>query len=77
MSENDPFAEVCGHIQAAGSALAAALVACDRLPADVRRDPGTGGDLGAIRENLFAAARHLDRAERLAYPLPRAEEEPE
>ena len=71
---SDPFREVCGHAQEAGSAVAAALHAIDRLHPAVAADPGTGGDLAAIRSSLLEAGRLIDRAERLAYPLPETDE---
>ena len=71
---SDPFREVCRHTQEAGSAIAAALHAINRLPEAVVADPGTGGDLAAIRANLLGAGRLIDRAERLAYPLPEMDE---
>jgi hypothetical protein len=73
---SDPLVEVCRHAQAAGSAVAAALHAIDRLPPAVPAHPGTAGDLAAIRASLLEAGRLIDRAERLAYPLP-AMAEPE
>lgn len=72
----DPFADVCGHVQAAGSSIAAALLACERLPGWVAEDAGTGGDLASIRRYLMEAGRCVDRAERLSYPLPRQEPYP-
>jgi hypothetical protein len=74
MSATDPFREVCGHVQAAGSAVAGALQACDRLPAEVLEDAGTSRHLAAIRRCLLETGSLLDRAEHLAYPLPRPDE---
>jgi hypothetical protein len=66
---DEGFPVVCAHVQAAGSAVAAALAECDALAPSVGCDSGAVGDLAAIRRSLLDAARLLDRAERLSYPI--------
>jgi hypothetical protein len=63
------FSSICEHVRTAGSAIAAALIECESLGRSAAVDAGTAGDLAAIRANLIDAARHLDRAERLSYPI--------
>jgi hypothetical protein len=65
----DIFSSICEHVQTAGSAVAAALIECESLARSAAADADTAGDLAAIRANLMDAARHLDRAERLSYPI--------
>jgi hypothetical protein len=64
---DEGFPVVCAHVQAAGSAVAVALLECDALAPAVGSD--AGGDLAAIRRILLDAARLLDRAERLSHPI--------
>jgi hypothetical protein len=63
------FSGICGQVQTAGSAVAAALIECESLARSAAADARTAGDLAAIRANLIDAGRHLDRAERLSYPI--------
>jgi hypothetical protein len=65
----DRFAMLCDHVQRAGSAVAAALLECESVASSVAADAGAAGDLAAISRNLLDAARLLDRAERLSYPI--------
>jgi hypothetical protein len=65
----DVFSSICEHVQTAGSAIAAALIECESLARSAAADARTAGDLAAIRANLIDAGRHLDRAERLSYPI--------
>ena len=65
----DVFSGICEHVQTAGSAIAAALIECESLARSAAADARTAGDLAAIRANLIDAGRHLDRAERLSYPI--------
>ncbi len=75
MTTADPLASLLPAIQEAGSQVAAALHVCHELEGGGAIPPGPAGDglagdLAAIRANLLDAARLLDRAERLAYPVP-------
>jgi hypothetical protein len=58
----DPLEAIRNSIQEAGSQLAAALRACEQLPADIP-------DVADIRRWLTEAARLLGRAEVRSYPV--------
>lgn len=66
---DEGFPLMCAHVQAAGSAVGAALLECEALAPSVGCDCGAVGDLAAIRRSLLKAARLLDRAERLSYHI--------